>query len=136
MNEIDKSIDNLEKQLIDLRKNYSENHVRIADHLDKLWDVYKSYDKNLKAIENFKKSLEIRIKIDPGNKKVISQSLYNLSSAYKIHGDNKNAIKYFEQTVETINQLPKKGSNELKKAGALNNLGVLYKRIGNNQNCE
>ena len=99
-----------------------------ADVLNNLGTSYYSLGNYNKAIEYYKKALEIRINTLDENHPDVASSYNNLGAAYNGLGDYNKAIYFFEKALEIkINTL---GENHPNVASSYNNLGAAYNDLG------
>lgn len=130
----DASLDNYLKELR-LREELNERE-KMDKFLTNIGKIYYKINKLNKALEYFQKALEITIK--SGNKIEIAQQMTNLGNVhYELH-DYKKAMMYYHKSLDYAddNAINKELSENEKlsflkgKAVLLNNLGLVYKNLG------
>ncbi len=130
----DASLDNYLKELR-LREELND-HKEMDKFLTNIGKIYYKINKFSKALEYYQKALKINQ--EKGDKIQIAQSLSNLGNVYYEMKDYKKALTFYHKSLEMTDekQINTQLSNSEKqsflqgKAVLLNNLGLVYKNLG------
>ncbi len=133
LSNFDASLDNYLKEL-KLREELNDKE-EMDKFLTNIGKIYYKINKYTKALEYFQKALSInQVK---GNKIEIARSLTNLGNVYYDLRDYKKALNYYHKSLDFTDEkeIQKLSESEKKaflkgKAVLLNNLGLVYKNLG------
>ena len=125
------------KEVMEMSQGFYDNgnHLNEANILNRLGNTWRDLGENEKAIECYKKVLNIQNSIYGESYILATLTLRKLWNAYEALGERENAINYSIQYYEQILNIRKRmyGANHPSVASSLKNLGRVFDRLGKNK---